>query len=521
MEIKEADDNQGWESTPIVTLTARIADETKATLNETTGAFAFSEGDAIKVCNGSGTYASTGSTVSGGIATFTMADGFSDTGTGLAAFPAGIVTGITTSTVTFALPSTYTYSQVGGTDASAAKVPCPMISAYTSQSELYFRQAGAVVRFRLTNCVAGSITFTFTTKVTGTVTLTGVPSGDNGGYHANELSDGGYSITVTGVPTVTDGDYIYITLPVPTGTDPMNVGIWNNGTDMNKVATLKDASPGSLNRAGGYKRSASLTNVKETATFDGKYLVGDLYYLGNYNYGILEDPLEVLKYYSVDNTTNGNTDTNVKKCYFNWDFLNSKGFSFTIDNKSYRVPSSGDKGDWAGIVGTSRPTAKVKGTNTHYAFVTVTGLTSETYHTSSLGGIILFPDNALIAVPTGSGNKLGIFDADDDGNNNTLTLDGLRYLLNQGCSFLPTSGYWNQSEWYYLYWKRGWYGINEVGSYWSDSSYNSGKAYALIILRNHTTNTPKNLIDPEANDEKSKIFYPVRLIRVVPAASGQ
>ena len=533
-ETKEVNDDNGLEPTPtpIVTLKARIADETKATLNETTGAFAFSvgdaiaEGDAIKVCNDKGAYASTGISINNGVASFTMASGFEDIGTGLAAFPAGIVSDITKTTVTFTLPSTYTYSQVGGltpaadADASLARVPCPMISTYTSQSDLYFKQAGAVVRFRLTDCVAGSITFTFTTKVTGTVTLTGVPDGDNGGYHASDLSDGGYSITVTNVPEVTSGKYIFITLPVPTGTDPLNVGIWNNGTAMNKVATLRNGSPISLNRAGGYKRGASLTDVKETATFNEEFLAGDLSYTGNYNYAIMEDPLEVLTYYSRDYTTSGNTDSSIKKCFFNWNFLETKGFTFTINGKSYRVPTSGKDNDWAEIAGTksSRPAAKVKGNTSRYAYVTVNGLDSETYHTTSIGGIILFPDNAIIAVPTGSGNKMDIFDADDNGDNNTLTLDGLHYLLNQGCSFIPTAGFWNNSNWYKFYWERGWYGINEAGSYWSGSILDSDYAYALTILRNHTKNSPRNLIDPAAYDKSDIIYLPVRLIRVPPAS---
>lgn len=520
-ENNEAIDTSGMDFTPHVILKARIAKETKATLNEETGAFAFTANDAIKVCNGSGAYASIGTTINDGIASFTMPDGFSDIGSGLAAFPAGIVSDITTNTVTFTLPSTYTYSQVCGltpasdADASAAMVPCPMISQYTAQSELYFMQAGAVVRFRLTNCDEGTITFTFTTKVTGTVTIEGVPSGDNGGYHTADLSDGGYSITVTGVPEVTSGNYIYITLPVPTGTDPLNVGIWNNGASMSKMAMLRDASPISLKRADGYKRGAYLTDVKEVATFDGKFLDGDLYYIGNYNYGILEDPLEILNYYHEDYTTNGNTDNDIIKCYFNWDFLNSNDFTFKIGKRKYRVPSSGESGEWAGIVGTSRPAAIIEGLNRHYAYVTVTGLNSYDYHPSINGGIILFPDDAIITLPVGSGNKLGIFDADDEGDNNTLTKDGLRYLLNQGCSFFPTAGFWNQSKWTTLFWGRGWHGINEAGTYWSDSAYESKhSAYALTILRNHTENTPRNLIDPKAHDETSKIYYPVRLIRV-------
>ena len=498
---------------PPVTLTARIADETKATLDEESGAFAFTAADAIKVCNDSGVYSSTGTTITDGIATFTMSNGFSDSGTGLAAFPAGIVTAMTKTSVTFTLPTTYAYSQVGGltpapdANASNAMVPCPMISDYTAGSELYFKQAGAVVRFRITDSVAGDITFTFTSPVTGSVTLNAIPSGTDGGILAANLSSAGYSITVTGVPEVTAGNYIFITLPVPTGTDPLNVGVWTHGTSMNKVATLSNITPISLNRAGGYKRGVSLTNVKNAATFDGKFLAGDLYYDGSSTYSIIEDPLEMLKYYQVDYTTN--------KWYFNWDFLNKANFRFTIGRNKYRVPSSGLGGDWSGIAGTKsgRPMANVKGINTRYAFLTVTGLDSGTYHTSSVGGLILFPDNALIAVPSGA--KLDVFDADDDGNNNTISLGGLRSLLNQGCSFFPTSGYWNQSKWYTLYWGRGWYGINEAGSYWSDSAYNSDHAYALTILRNHTTYEQPNLIDPSAHDQKDLIYLPVRLVKVL------
>jgi len=511
-----------------VTLKASIADETKATLNETSGAFAFSSDDAIKVYNGTGLYASTGVNISGGVAVFTMADGFANTGSGLAAFPAGMVDGITGSGVTFTLPSSYTYAQVGGLDpasdanASLAAVPCPMIAAFSAGNELVFKQAGAVIRIRITECVAGSITFTFTSKVTGTVTLASVPSTADGGILAANLSDGGYSITVTGVPEVTTGNYIFITLPVPTGTDPLNVGIWNHGSFGNKVATLRNATPVSLNRAGGYKRGASLTDVEDAAKFDGKILAGDLCYLGSYNYGVLKDPFEVARLYKVDNTTSGNTGTDIEKCFFNWDFLNERNFQFTIVGQNYRVPSSGDSGDWAGIVGTSRGAAKLNGSNAHYAYVTVTGLDGlddyradgKKLNITSLGGLLLFPDNAIISVPVLSNpNKLATFDANDAGDNNTITASQLTYLLNQGCSFLPTAGYWNSSTWTSLFWNRDWYGINEVASYWSDASYSSSHAYALIILRNHATNNPANLIDPEAHDKKSEIYYPVRLIR--------
>ena len=514
--------DQGLDFSVPVSLKARIANDpgSKATLGEATGAFTFSNTDAIKVYNGSDTYESASVSISGSVATFKMPVGFAD-GSGFAAFPASSVSGINGEGVTFNLPSSYTYSQVGGTDPDAALVPCPMIASYSAGNELVFKQAGAIVRFLVTNCLAGDLTFTFTSPVTGSVTLNAVPSGTDDGILSANLTSQGYSITVTGVPAVSGSESFYITLPVPTGTDPINVGVWNKGESANRVVT-KSGTAVPLARAGGRKRSAPLVDVKDYAKFAGKILAGDLYYIGNYNYGIAEDPLEVLKYYSVNYTTSGNTgeDGGIKKCFFSWEFLNGKSFSFTIDGKNYRVPSSGNSGDWAGIAGTatSRPKAKVKGIEARYAFLTVKDLAIETYHTSSIGGLLLFPDNAIIAVPSGA--KLDVFDAVDGDtynvttNNNTISLSGFRDLINQGCSFIPTAGYWNNSTWYALYWGQGWYGINEAGSYWSDSAYSSDHAYALTILRNHTTYEKPNLIDPSAHDEKSKIYLPVRLIRV-------
>jgi len=502
-----------------VTIIAQIADETKATLNDSSGNFAFSEGDAIKIYNGSDVYASTGISISGTSATFTMADGFTDTGSGFAAFPAGIVGSISGSGVTFNLPSSYTYAQVGGTLPDTARVPCPMMATYTAGQKLSFKQAGAVVRFRITECEAGSITFTFTSKVTGTVTLSAVPSGTNDGILAGNLSSPGYSITVTEVPQVTTGNYIYITLPVPVGTDPLNVGVWNHGASMNKVATLRNATPGSLNRAGGYKRGVSLTDVKNTAKFNRLILAGDLCYnKGTGTYSLLEDPLEVLKYYSVDYTTSNSDDKGIKKYFFNWNFLNAADFQFTIGSDTFRVPTSGNEGDWAKIADTTgtyiRSGSTVKDIAAKYAYVTVNGLDNSVYHTSSIGGLLLFPDSSIIAVTSGA--KLNIFNTNDEADNNTLTLSALTDLRNQGCSFLPTSGFWKEGNWYFFYTNAGWFGINEVGTFWSGSKLDSDKAYALTILRNHTSNTPRNLIDPEAYDKTKEIYYPVRLIRVPP-----
>ena len=518
----QTEPDQGLDFNIPVSLNARIANDpgSKATLDDSSGSLAFSNSDpkdVIKVYNGSGLYSSTNVSVSGSVATFTMQDGFSDTGFGFAAFPASSVSEITGSGVTFNLPSSYTYAEVGGAEANAARVPCPMIASYSAGNELVFKQAGAVVRFRVTQCVAGDITFTFTSPVTGSVTLNAVPSGTGDGILSVNLSNPGYSITVTGVPDVTTG-YIYITLPVPTGTDPVNVGVWNKGTSVNMVAT-KSGTAVSLPRANGAQRTVKLKDVKDEAKFNGLILAGDLCYNKNTKeYSLLEDPLEVLKYYSVDYTTINSTDRDdILKYYFDWNTLDGADFLFTIGSNEYRVPTSGDGGDWAKIVDIetyTRSGSIVKGSAARFAYLTVTELDSEVYHTSSIGGLLLFPDDAIIAVPElSNSNKLSTFDANDNGDNNTITISQLTYLLNQGCSFLPTSGFWKEGNWYFFYTNRGWFGINEVGTFWSGSKLDSSQAYALTILRNHTSNTPSNLIDPEAYDKTKEIYYPVRLIR--------
>lgn len=248
-----------------VTLSASIDNEasTKATLDDESGAFAFSASDAIKVHNGTGAY--TGTTAEGGTtAKFTMEDGFADEGSGLAAFPAGIVSEIKADKVTFILPTSYAYSEVGGSDASAAKVPLPMIATYTAGNKLSFKQAGAVVRIRVTNIAAGNLSFTFPTKVTGEASLTAVPSGGGEGILAANFSPGkcGNTITVTDVPAITGGSYAYITLPVPTGTAPQGILVVNNPSDASasRMAAIEGNST-VLNRAGGYKLSASPSEI--------------------------------------------------------------------------------------------------------------------------------------------------------------------------------------------------------------------------------------------------------------------
>lgn len=239
---------------------------TKATIGESTGAFAFSNGDAIKIYNGNGVYTGT-TTSTSAEGTFAMGSEFENTGSGFAGFPAGLVSTITGSGVTFILPASYEYAEVGSADPDAAKVPCPMMGDFTAGSKITLKQAGAVVRFRVTNIAAGSLSFTFPTAVTGEVTLSSVPSDAAGGILAanfinTEYVHPGFTVTVTNVPDVADGSYVFITIPVPTATAPYEILVNNtpdDGTNTRMVA-IAGSSTG-LNRAGGYKLAVRTVQV--------------------------------------------------------------------------------------------------------------------------------------------------------------------------------------------------------------------------------------------------------------------
>lgn len=281
LEVNNPEENQ--ENGPVY-ITANIDSETKATLANDGGAFAFSSDDAIKVCNESGAYSGTNTSDAGNSGTFAMDAGFDGSTDGIAGFPASSVYAMTTGSVTFNLPTTYEYSEVGGTDPGDAKVPCPMIGYYNaSKKNVTFKQAGAVVRFRVTNLAAGSLSITFSSLVTGRVTLSSVSTADDGGILAANIESGTYygrgnTITINGVPDVTSPSYIYITLPVPTSTAPEDIYLSNtpsNGALNPRMQALAGSEDG-LKRAGGYKITANMIEIP-SPTFkvadlgEGKY----------------------------------------------------------------------------------------------------------------------------------------------------------------------------------------------------------------------------------------------------------
>ncbi len=499
-----------------VTLTASIDNEasTKATLDDESGAFAFSASDAIKVYNGTDAY--TGTTAAGGTtASFTMQDGFTDSGSGLAAFPAGIVNKITASRVTFILPTSYAYSEVGGSDASAAKVPLPMIATYTAGSTLSFKQAGAVVRIRVTNIAAGNLSFTFPTKVTGKASLTAVPTGDGEGILAASLTQSGNTITVTDVPAITSGSYAYITLPVPTGTAPQGILVVNNPSDASasRMAAIEGSST-ALNRAGGYKLSASPSEVttpsfkvspeKSVVIAPGNLMA----HVASYSSGstATADSWRFGGYFEYvgDATDGGNYAFYINKSAFSdkWiDLFAWQGASLTESNKAHglvnetsnsqayhgneageslydgcwnglTITNGGtytwrpmDKDEWAYLLTNKARGAKIGETEkSRFARATVAGV----------NGLLIFPDSdsdiwntsTMGTVPPTGINSTG----SQAWGTNSYTAAQFVAMYGAGIVFLPAAGCRDSSSIDL---------VGTLGHYWSSTAGSSAGAYSL------------------------------------------
>ena len=244
---------------------------TKATLAEVGGAFEFSSGDEISLGIGSTRYdgrndfdGHSGNEVFRvpGLRNVEGQPG------GFAAFPAGLVKTISGTSVTFTLPKTYTYEEVGGTDPDAAKVPCPMIGDYVAGAKVALKQAGAVIRFKLTNNSAGTLTFTFPENVTGvTNAITATPTETGVGGITSIASSGGKVITVSGVPAGSVGAPVYITLPVLNGTSPNGIVVINNPSDAGARQSGTIATGSALARGKGYKTPLSVSDVNDDTSF--------------------------------------------------------------------------------------------------------------------------------------------------------------------------------------------------------------------------------------------------------------
>ena len=542
-ELEIALNEEGTESGQVF-ITASMDPETKATLAEDNGAFAFSNGDAIKVCNESGTFSGT-TTSTENSGTFAMAAGFDGSTDGIAGFPASLVSAMTSSSVTFTLPTSYDYSEVGDTDPNTAKVPCPMIGSYNGTTKkVTLKQAGAVVRFRLTNVAAGTLSFSFSSNVTGKVSpLSAIVSVEDKGILASNFITGTYNqpgstITVSGVPTVSKGQYIYITLPVPTETAPNDILVVND-TKMLALAGTSDQ----ISRAGGYKLSVAMPDeAVATPTFKVEDLGG-----GNYREVVLAPGnliATIGEFYNVDATTSyanpsswrfgGYLETigdspaggnymfshhDVTCVGKDVDLFEWQGNSVAVadrhhglvvvdgasTNTQYLGSNGADdalySGCWDGLTISNndetgwRVMSKDEWNYMLFERETTTGLESPRDNirfarvkVAGINGLLIFPDDSRNAWKAEAEGGLGLtVPADYNGNlGTTLTWDDpskttvysssdLINMINEGFAFLPASGTFTSNTVF---------SVNTLGYYWtSTGSADSGKRHCAWYMQ--------------------------------------
>lgn len=514
-----------------VILTATIVDETtKATVSESDGSFAFSALDAIRVFDGTATYG--GTTTLGGVsAEFTMEDEFNAAGAGLAAFPSALVSAIpSASSVTFKLPSSYSYADVGGADADAAKTPVLMVAAKEAGStSLSFKQVASLVRFRVTNCQAGVLHFTFTSYVTGTAELTSVVPGSTEITAANLSGTKSMTVAVTGVPAVASGGFIYITLPVPVGTDPMNVQVVNRGATSVSSATLSGTAV-SLERAGGRKRGVTLgtpitpefsisatkkvsfapgnlqaTYDASTETWTWDFAANQYDYIGNApgNTTIITEVKESTEPFAILSAS-GTVDI------FGWSTANTYfGIASSTSHETYTTEAFADWGNL--VIGSQTAGYWRTMTNSEWDYLLNTRSCSTIGETENarylkantvsgvVQGLIMFPDNftwnetTMGTIPTSCNSPKAYI-------TQQFTSAQWASLEAAGAIFLPASGYKYQ------------YGLSTIGdqgTYWSSSKRDGNRAFYMVF---HYYDRNRSTLSAQEHDYGKFIGSSVRLV---------
>lgn len=488
-----------------VILSATIEDNTKANVMEETGVFSFEPENQIAIRNGNNTLL--GTTAQGGTkADFTMDERFNPSLKGFAVYPPSAATYISEDYVTFRFPGSYEFSEVGGVNADSAPVPCLMMAYYNGDGVLNFRHVGALVRFKIFNTSNSSVLpkdmiFTFTTPVSGNMDLTAVPTTADGGVVGSGLEDACYSIVVHNVPITdpSEGEYVYITLPVPVGTDPHHVSIFQR-LEYRRRSTLiyKEAAP--LKRAQGYKVGASI-ELDPLSNFGGCQIAGFLHFGENphhsgdpdyevfpyyFWYNLPKDHGRNAHYFEYDNirgTNEAYNSVNPHTALCSGEGVNIRRGDF--GNIKVRIPT-GNGDEWYKILGVNgdvelkRPGATVNGhKGVHYAYVTVRNYNGEGNHCY---GLLLFPDHAVITTSFDD-RKINISEFDKlspvsiSGTvGNYVSHSEMNIMTDQGCFFMPT-GYADAYDEHGEYQNDGYYvkaPLSE-GRYWTAT--NTHEAY--------------------------------------------
>lgn len=217
---------------------------------------------------------------------------------------------------------------------------------------------------------------------------------------------------------------------------------------------------------------------------------GPLYY-GSNGYEI-KDSWNYDSYDTVYGKSVGSTYFNfveMGQLFDNSGFTTSNGDILNVEDPldGWRLPT---KDDWVAIVSTGttlREGATVNGSlNKHYASIQLTGVTHA--GNSIPNGLLLFPDGETITGKTLSG-------VDNYTQTTGVTLAELNAYLEQGCVFLPDSGYYDGDLWH---------NGSDAGYYWSSTDNNSFAYYLYFDEED---------IDPNYGGDKSYDHVTVRPVK--------
>ena len=317
------------------------------------------------------------------------------------------------------------------------------------------------------NNVSASGTFVKDENTTWTTGISGIPTGWI--VYNNEVLQS---------PVITcDGEHITITCATPEASiyykldDAVNYSLYSSRITINEDTAVYAYSSKSGNQSPVI--SQECIYVEHIYKFSGLEIASGPLYYGSNGYEI-KNSWNYSSYNSVYGKASGSY-------YFNFLELGAlfekTGFATSdgsINNvldplDSWRLPTSSE---WASIVGTTRSGSTVNNSaSKHYAVIELTGTT----------GLLVFPDDETI-----TGTALTYMDSSTA--NTGITSVQLEEYLEQGCAFLPASGYYNSS------WTTG-------DVYWSSTEYSSANAYNM------------SLVSGTGNQSKSSAYYPVRLVK--------
>ncbi len=174
--------------------------------------------------------------------------------------------------------------------------------------------------------------------------------------------------------------------------------------------------------------------------------------------------------------------------YFNWEQCHDiKGISHA-GHDDWRMPT---KDEWWAILFGPRAGSTVNGNSgVKFAKIRLTGVTHA--GNSTPVGLLLFPDGLTI-----TGRALDNYTKSTSTVTARVTGSELEAYLNQGCVFLPASGYYyDGSSWDFA----GTYGL-----YWSSSQYDSDFGYYLYFTSSY--------VYPSSDNNKASLYFPCRLVR--------